>query len=281
MVRRSKSRGDIEKFFKNGLDEQLTALLPKRPKRPRPDFADARRACRTITEREDLALVLRAGWKSSELHEFARLHFFKDGKDYPTATSYRHAVGDLATHYAPMKVRLNAKPSAFPHDWLRQFRKGGSKPLPPRREGLLKRGRGHGSTIISSAEYAWLGHTEKYRALIEQLARDYFKLSPEQSCHPNAWAAAQRAYFRRQSYEAEAAEKASRPKAPKSTKADKRKLPPWFNRDWAGHTDAFREEVAALARKDKGLPADAYVSNHAWKITANKFYELTEGNTAS
>jgi hypothetical protein len=112
--------------------------------------------------------------------------------------------------------------------------------------------------------------------MIEQLARDYFKIPPDRPCHPNAWAASRRAYLRRQSDEARAAEKASRPKASKSTKADKRKLPPWFDRDWPGHTDAFREEVAALARKDKGLPADAYVGPHAWKVTAHKNYELTD-----
>lgn len=252
---------------------------PKKPKAPCLTFANARRACRTITEREDLALVLRAGWTSSELHEYARLYFFRDGKDYPTATSYRRAVGTLAAHYAPMKWHLNAKPAAFPHSWLKQFRKGGSKPAPPRREGLLKRARGQG-LIISSDEYAWPGHTEEHRAVIEQLARDYFKISPERPLHPNAWAASRRAYFRRQSYEARAAEKASRPKTPKRTKADKRKLPPWFNRDWSGHTDAFREEVAALVRKDKGLPANAFISPHAWKITCNKFYQLTEGTKA-
>src|SRR6266404_7631875 len=38
----------------------------KKPKGPRPDFADAHKACRTPAEGEQLALVVRAGWTSAE-----------------------------------------------------------------------------------------------------------------------------------------------------------------------------------------------------------------------
>src|ERR1700682_4834646 len=72
---------------------------PKKPKAARPDFADAHKACRTPAEHEQLALVLNARWTSAELSEFARLHYFKNGRDYPTPSSYRRAITDLAAHY--------------------------------------------------------------------------------------------------------------------------------------------------------------------------------------
>jgi hypothetical protein len=152
--------------------------------------------------------------------------------------------------------------------WLKLFREHGSKPLPPRREGLLIRGRGE-IFRVSSEEYAWLGHTEEYRSMIEQRARDYFGITPEQPLHVNAWAASQRAYWR----ELEAEAKALAAKAPK---APRRKLAPQFSRDWPGHTDAFRAEVDQRVRDDRRLPQGAYVGPGWWKITCNKYYELTE-----
>jgi hypothetical protein len=174
------------------------ALPPaKKPKTYRTEFASAHRACRTPTEREQFALVLKAGWTSAELCEYARLFHFRNGKDYPTATSYRRAIADLSEHYRGLGCP-HAKLSDYPHDWLRQFRKGGSKPLAPRREGLLQRGRGLSQYRVSDEEYAWPGHTEEFRSMIEQRARDYFNINPEQPMHVNAWAASQRAYWREQ-----------------------------------------------------------------------------------
>lgn len=72
---------------------------PKKSKAAVPDFAEAQRACRTPTEREQLALVQKAGWKPAQLHELARLLYFKNGKDYPTPTSYRRALEDLSETY--------------------------------------------------------------------------------------------------------------------------------------------------------------------------------------
>ena len=46
--------------------------------------------------------------------------------------------------------------------------------------------------------------------MIEQLARDYFRITPEQPVHVNAWAASQRAYDRKLYNEAQAAEKAAK-----------------------------------------------------------------------
>jgi hypothetical protein len=56
------------------------------------------------------------------------------------------------------------------------------------------------------------------------------------------------------------------------------KLKPHFNYEFPGHTEAFREEVAALARKDKGKKPDAYVSSRSWKIACHKHYVLVESN---
>lgn len=274
----------------------------KKPKPPsQTEFADAHRACRTPAEHAQLALVLRAQWTSAELYEYARLYYFKNGRDYPTPASYRRAIADLAGHYRVMTY-TDAKPSDAPHEWLKTFRKGGSEPLPPRREGLLIRGRGNGPKVTSD-EYAWPDHTEEFRSLIEQRCRDYFKnIPPELPVHPNAWAASKRAYDREMYADAEAERKAWEavmlvlsPKALKKskTKAPRRKivssfdtggwfdkLKPHFNYEFSGHSEAFREEVAALARKDKGKRSDASISPGQWKITCNKYYYLIESPTA-
>jgi hypothetical protein len=167
----------------------------KKSKATQPDFADAHKACRTPAEHEQLTLVLKARWTSAELSEYARLYYFKNGRDYPTPTSYRRAIADLAGHYSGLQCP-DAKLSNYPHDWLRQFRKGGSKPLPPRRDGLLQRGRGLSHYRVSDEEYAWPEHTEEFRSMIEHRTRDYFSIAPEQPVHVNAWAASQRAYDR-------------------------------------------------------------------------------------
>jgi hypothetical protein len=267
---------------------------PKTPKAPRPDFADARKACRTPEDHEKLAKVMEAGWTSTELHEYARLYFFKNGRDYPTAASYRRAIADL---YRGM-ARPDANPFDYQHGWLREFRKGGSKPLLPRREALLRRGRGNGPEV-SYEEYAWPDHTEEYRSMIEQRARDYFKISPEQPVHVNAWAASQRAYEREQDAKAEAARKRWEAvnyylvpkKKPKGTPRRKlapqhdasdwgQTLKPHFNYEFPGHTPAFREEVAALWRKDTGRKPDADISPRSWKIACHKHYVLIERTEA-
>ena len=171
------------------------------------------------------------------------------------------------------------------------FRRRGSKPLPPRRDGLIQRGRGE-RYRITEEEYAWYGHTEEYRSMIEQRARDYFKIAPEQPVHVNAWAASQRAYSRERWAEAEAERKQTEAldfylvpkKSPKGTPRRKlapqhdlthwgQTLKPHFNYEFPGHTPAFREEVAALARKDRGKkPAD--ISPRSWKIACHKHYVL-------
>jgi hypothetical protein len=151
--------GSLTQNGKMNLNAMTTPT--KKPKAPRPDFADAHKACRTSAEREQLAMVLSARWTSEELHEYARLFYFRNGKDYATPTSYRRAIADLGVHYRGLGYP-DAKPSDYPHTWLRQFRKGGSKPLPPRREGLLQRGRGLSHHRISEEEYGWPGHTEEF-----------------------------------------------------------------------------------------------------------------------
>ena len=259
-----------------------------------PDLTEAQNACRTPAEREQLALVLKARWTEAELSEYARLFHFRNGKDYPTATSYRRAIADLAEHYRGLGYP-DSKPSDYPHAWLKSFRKGGSKPLPPRREGLLQRGRGLGHCRVSYEEYAWPGHTEEYRSLIEQRCRDYFGIAPGQRVHVNAWAASRRAYDREQYAEAEVLRKATeatslclapRKKPPKSprrkivssfdyTFSGYDKLKPHFHEDFPGHSDAFREEVAALARKDRGKRPNAFISPYAWKVACNKHYVLS------
>lgn len=287
----------------------LNTSPTKKPRAPQTEFTNAHRACRTAAEREQLALILKARWTSAELTEYARLHYFRNGRDYPTATSYRRAIADLAEHYRGLGYP-DAKPSDYPHDWLRQFRKGGSKLLPPRREGLLQRGRGL-TDRINEEEYAWPGHTEEFRSMIEQQARDYFQIAPEQPVHVNAWAASYRAYEREQQAialasrrETEAVTLSLSPKArKKSPKSPRRKivspfdycywgrdynnqgpfklrgkLKPHFDRDFEGHNDAFREEVAVWARKDNGLRPNAYISPRRWKAACHKHYVLIESN---
>jgi hypothetical protein len=169
-----------------------TNPTPKNSKARRTEFADAHRACRTPAERDQLALVIRDGWKGAELCEYARLYFFKNGRDYPTAMSYRLAIASIAKNYQPTfwgsteYRRVSSHTEAL--ERRKRFRQGGSKPLPPRREGLLKRGRGNGRQV-TSAEYAWPEHTEEFRAMIEQRARSYFRMEPDTPLHPNTWTA--------------------------------------------------------------------------------------------
>src|ERR1700690_4464516 len=115
--------------------EGLSVLLPaKKPKAYQTKFTDAHRACRTSKEREQLALILEARWTEAELYEYARLFHFRNGKDYPTAASYRNAIADI---FGPCFHEGNRHIRDWASQWLKLFRKGGSKPLPPRREGLL------------------------------------------------------------------------------------------------------------------------------------------------
>jgi hypothetical protein len=275
-----------------------TNPAPKKPKADQTEFADARRACRTTTEREQLALIRRARWTSAELQEFAGLYYFKNGRDYPTPSSYRRAIADLARHYHGMTY-TDTKASQYPHEWLRQFRKGGSKPLPPRREGLLIRGRGH-QAAISQWEYSWPGHTEEFRAFIEQRCRDYFDIAPHQPVHVNAWEASQRAYQREESDLRRAAEdakysllgKALKKSPPRGCKVvssfsyvgrsfgdgsyTKSTLRPHFDREFKGHTPEFREEVTALARKDNHLGPRASVSRSRWQAACHRHFVLIE-----
>jgi hypothetical protein len=280
-------------------DGTSALLRAKKPTAAPPDFTEAQRSCRTASEREQLALVLSARWTAQELHEFARLHYFKNGKDYPTASSYRRAIGDLANHYRGFDAY--SKLSDYPHKWLKLFRKGGSKPLPPRRDGLLKRVRGNGPKV-TSGEYAWHGHTEEFRSLIEQQAREYFRIAPELPLHLKAWAAAHRAYEQEQAAQALAARRESEltslillPKSRKNSSKVRRgklasqfdysfigyeKLKPHFHYDFVGHTPTFREEVTAWARKDNGLPSHAIISPKRWKVACHKHYELREASEA-
>jgi hypothetical protein len=317
---------------------QPSALMPpKKPKADHPDFADARRACRTPAEREQLALVQRAQWTSAELQEFTRLYYFKNGRDYPTPSSYRRAIADLARHYHLMPY-TDAKPSQCTHEWLKAFRKGGSKIMPPRREGLLIRGRGL-THKINHEEYSWPGHTEETRSYIEQRCRDYFKITLDRPVHVNAWAASYQADQRELRVEADKERKVAEaaraareavtlvlsPKAKRRspTRAEREdraafeycewgrrgynpvpftretqaqllagllepappleligKLKPHFSYHFKGHTPAFREEVAALARKDLKLRHNAFISPTRWKAACYKHFILIERHQA-
>lgn len=203
---------------KTRIDLDAMTTKPKKPKAPRRDFADARKACRTPAERERLALVIAAGWTSDGLAEYARLFFFRNGKDYPTPTSYRRAIEDIANASAWREPDEKLSyDDAF--GWLNLFREGKSKPLPPRRAGLLQRGRGE-SDGITPLEYAWPGHTEQFRSMIEARCRDYFKIAPESRVHVNAWAASQRAYWRER-YAETGLGRYSEGKAPRKPKTPK------------------------------------------------------------
>jgi len=85
----------------NTADGTSSLLPPKKPKARRTEFADPRRACRTPTETEHLDIIIRDGWTEAELHEYARLYFFQNNKDYPTAMSYRRAIASISESYRP------------------------------------------------------------------------------------------------------------------------------------------------------------------------------------
>jgi hypothetical protein len=277
-------------------DGHLALPPPKKRKVYQTEFSTAHRACRTPLEREQLAEVIQAGWTEAELHEYARLFFFPNSKDYPTLLSYRRAIKSIAGYQKWMPPLCDTEPSYLgPIPWLKLFRRGKSKPLPPRRAGLLLRGKGM-THRINDEEYSWPGHSEEYRLMIEQRARDYFKIGPEQPVHVNCWAASQRAYHREQRALRIATEAVALVLSPKLLKKSKAKAPhrrivssfeysegplkPHFAYHFKGHTPAFRDEVAALARKDNRLSSNAYVSPRRWKIACHKNYYLIESNKA-
>ena len=271
-----------------------TSGLPRPPKTPkvyRTEFATAHRACRTTTEREQLAEVIQAGWTEAELHEYSRLYFFRNGKDYPTAVSYREAVADILA-------------CSDARSWRKQFRKSGSNPLPPRREGLLVRGRGFMTGKLTSADYSWPEHTEEFRSMIEQRCRAYRNIAAEKPVHVNAWAASLRWYEREQNDLRRAAEDAKYSLLAKALKKSPPKghkvvssflyvgfshgdgsysdgaLQPHFEREFNGHTAEFRDEVAALARKDNHLRPHASVSRKRWNTACHKHFVLMKRTQA-
>src|SRR5450755_2936149 len=105
----------------NPADGHSALSPPKKHKVYGNEFVAAHRACKTDVEREQLALIIKARWTEAELQEYARVYYFRNGKDNPTASSYRAAIADLASP--------EAKISSYPNVWLREFRKGGSKLL--------------------------------------------------------------------------------------------------------------------------------------------------------
>jgi hypothetical protein len=315
----------------NPADGNLAPLPPKKPKKVyRTEFVTAHRACQTDADREQLALIVKAQWTEAELAEYARIYYFKDGKDYPTAWAYRRAIADLSKDYYAALTRRRVKPSDHPK-WLKEFRDSGSVPIPPRREALLTRGRGNGPDV-GPDEYAWPEHSEEFRSMIEQRCRAYFTDIPaNQPIPPNAWAASLRWYRREQAEAAAAAREAARlateavalvlsPKAKRrlAKRADREdrtsfeyceegrrgykpprftrevqaewlagvnlpppyeligKLKPHFSYHFEGHTPEFREQVAALARKDHGLRPNAKVSPTRWKAACYKNFILIE-----
>jgi hypothetical protein len=102
----------------NPADGHSALSPPKKPKVYRTKFVTAHRACKTDVEREQLALIIKARWTEAELQEYARVYYFRNSKDYPTASSYRAAIADLASPEAEI--------SSYPNEWLKEFRKGGS-----------------------------------------------------------------------------------------------------------------------------------------------------------
>ncbi len=94
--------------------------------------------------------------------------------------------------------------------------------------------RGRGQLYrVDSEDYAWAGHTEEFRSMIELRTRDYFGIAPDQPVHVNAWAASHRAYWREQEAEAKAlaakAPKSRKKPSKKSRKAPRRQLAPQFS----------------------------------------------------
>jgi hypothetical protein len=279
----------------NPADSHSALSPPKKPKVYQTEFVAAHRACKTDVELEQLALIVKARWTEAELHEYARIYYFRNGKDHPTASSYRCAIADVGSYYMALQDR-GAKLSKQPL-WLKEFRGGGSKPLPRRREALLKRGRGNGP-FVTSDEYAWPDHTEEFRSMIERRCRDYFKIAPDRPVHPNAWSASMRWYIREQNDLQRAAyvakysllAKALKKSPPKGYKVvssflyvrrsysdgswSEGSLQPHFEREFKGHTPEFREEVEALARKDNRLRPRASVSRTRWKAACHKHYVL-------
>lgn len=262
--------------------EGTSALAPpKKTKVYRTEFATAHRACRTTAEREQLSEVIRRGWTEAQLTEYARRYFFRNGKDYPTGVSYREAIATIVS-------------SCGDRSWRKKF----SEPLSPRPERLLVRGKGFMTGAVTSADYSWPGHTEDFRSMIEQRCRAYFHIAAGKPVNVNAWAASLRWYEREQLDLRIAAEEARYSLIPKALKKSpptgykvvssflyvarsygdgsysEGALHPHFNRDFKGHTAEFREDVAALARKDNHLRPSTTVSRERWNTACHKHFVL-------
>lgn len=57
-----------------------------------PDYKQVRKYLRTIDQREELGLFIRAGWTPAELAEYARQMYLVPGKTKPTAASYQFVI---------------------------------------------------------------------------------------------------------------------------------------------------------------------------------------------
>ena len=138
----------------------------------RSDWGDARKACKTIGDREALGLVIGNGWTPEELAEFARVCFFRNGKDYPTARSYRDAIRKIESDIAWRAAKPTAQ--GLSYRWRKEFQAHGSKPIPPRDPATLKR---RDKFPVDEESWAWPYHTPEHRAEVESIARQRYSIA--------------------------------------------------------------------------------------------------------
>jgi hypothetical protein len=149
---------------------------------PRTAWQDARNACKTIEDRTALGKVIAAGWSPEEVHEFARVCFFRTGKDQPTPKSYREAIHKIAGDIDWRERSDTFK--GLSRRWRKEFHQHGSVPIPPRDPSALKR---RDQYPIDVGSFDWPYHTPEHRSAIEQFARERFSIAPDRKVTPRQW----------------------------------------------------------------------------------------------
>lgn len=133
-----------------------------RTKVPKDPWNNIRAACKDDVERQQLADAIKAGWTLRELHEYARLNFHPTGQDRATPLSYRIALSTIAGDYG------------IARDFLQSFRDRGGVVAGPRDPSALTWSK-RTPKLPPQFSRDWTGHTEAFRAEVDELAREYLR----------------------------------------------------------------------------------------------------------
>jgi hypothetical protein len=172
----------------SALDINPTQSRPKR--KPKTGLVLIRAACAQPEQRAAFRAAIESGWTEVELTEYARLFYFRNGKDTATPPSYRKAIDQIALEEG------GPRDERFALEWRASFRKAGSQLRPPRPLHYLKRHQSPDPLPIDHPLHP--DHTAALVDLVESRAREYFRIPTSENLHPNCWAASFRAYLREQ-----------------------------------------------------------------------------------